>query len=610
VQNTNNDSETATEHALDELENTVEPHVNMNNEPNEPMSADPPRIPTTTRIQPEIDPMNIVGELGTRTLRQRSHIAFLVYQDGQKLPRSAREALNGPERDQWKHAIDEEMRSLTNFQVFSTLTEHLPEGEKAIPSKWVFTKKADMVGNYLKHKARLVGMGCYQKTDPNIETASFVLKFKTLRILIKLASQNNWKIYQDDVKSAFLHAKLQKPTWIRLPDGTYGLLQRALYGLTEANRDWYEELKGFMIQNNFKVSVSDPCLFIRSDLLVGIYVDDTIITDLPDAVDKFRKLLAKQYTMNEQSSLADMYLGLEITQTNEGIYLSQQQYIKQKLDEFSAHIGLQKCVSNPLVHNFQELLLQAEVSDVIEPLFPYRKMVGSLMYMMVGTRFDIAAAVSIVSRYLDKPKKIHCDMVRRIFWYLRGSLQNRLFYSRSSVTLQGYVDSSYANLENFASLSGYAFTIGGSIISWNSSRQPIIALSTAESEYIALTPAIQEAIWLKQLLEELGHPQGCIPIFEDNQACILLTKNPQDHKKTRHIQIRYHWVRQQLSNKVFDLKYCDSKSQLADLFTKGLFGPSLREQSHRLGMRVMHCRKGVRNKPCITVTGSVTTPTP
>jgi hypothetical protein len=132
---------------------------------------------------------------------------------------------------------------------------------------------------------------------------------------------------------------------------------------------------------------------------------------------------------------------------------------------------------------------------------------GSLKYMMVGTRFDIAAAVSMVSRYLDKPKKIHCDIVRKIFWYLRGSLQNRLLYSRSSMTLQGYVDSSHANLE----ISGYAFGIGGSF-----SRQPIIALSTSESEYIALTPAIQEASSLKQLLEELGHPQGCISIFEDN----------------------------------------------------------------------------------------------
>lgn len=216
---------------------------------------------------------------------------------------------------------------------------------------------------------------------------------------------------------------------------------------------------------------------------------------------------------------------------------------------------------------------------------------------MSGTRFDIAAAVSIVSRFLDKPKKIHCNMVRRIFWYLRGSIDNKLLYERNSeMSLSGYVDSSYANLENYASLSGYAFQLGTGIISWQSSRQPVIALSSAEAEYIALTPAVQEVIWLKQILNELGYPQTNVPIYEDNQSCILLARNPQDHKKTRHIQIRYHWIRQHLFDKTFNLQYCNTKSQKADMFTKGLFGPTLRIQCERLGMvnRAMYCRRRIR----------------
>jgi hypothetical protein len=546
----------------------------------------------------DIDPSNIIGNISERTLRNRSHIAFLSFQDGIPIPKTKKEALNAEDSASWKTAIDTEMQSLRDFKVFLRISDTLPIGEKAIPTKYVFSKKGDMIGNYLKHKARLVARGFLETTHPDTETKSFVLMFKTLRVLLKLAASHGWSIYQDDVKSAFLHAPLQKPKWIRLPDGTYALIGKALYGLSESNRDWFDDISAFMISLNFRQSQMDPCLFIRKDIVVGIYVDDTLVTGTPLAVQEFRDALSSKYSVNQQNQLADLYLGLEIEQTENGIYLSQRQFIKQKLNQFSEHIGEQKNVSNPLVHNFQDLLLQAEDSTIVEPLFPYRQMVGSLMYIMTGTRFDIAAAVSIVSRYLDSPKKIHCDMVRRIFWYLRGSIENRLLYHGKGMKLQGYVDSSYANLENFASLSGYGFVIDDSIISWTSTRQPVIALSSAEAEYIALTPAVQEVIWLKDLLNELGYPQGEVPLYEDNQACILLAKNPQDHKKTRHIQLRFHWIREQLKNKVFCLEYCDTKSQRADLFTKGLFGPSLRSQCERLGMtnRAMYCRRGVELK--------------
>ena len=327
-------------------------------------------------------------------------------------------------------------------------------------------------------------------------------------------------------------------------------------------------------------------------------MDDTLITGDDIEIRNFRDRFAAKYPLNPTSKLSSLYLGLEIEQTNDKILVSQQQYIKHKLDKYSEFLGTQKCTSNPLVSNFQELLISAETSTETEPLFPYRQMVGSLMYAMVGTRFDIASAVSIVSRYLDKPKKIHCDMVRRIFWYLRGSSDYKLTYAKSKTfTLKGYCDSSFANLENYASLSGYEFQLGDSLISWNSSRQTVIALSTAEAEYIALIPAIQEIIWLKQLLSKLGFPQDCPPIYEDNQACILLAKNPQDHKRTRHIQLRFHWIRGQLQEKTCKLEYCSTRSQRADMFTKGLFGPALRSHCQHLGLilyRALSCRRRVK----------------
>jgi len=139
-------------------------------------------------------------------------------------------------------------------------------------------------------------------------------------------------------------------------------------------------------------------------------------------------------------------------------------------------------------------------------------------------------------------------------------------------------------LEDYVSLSGYAFMIGGAIVSWSSSRQKVVATSTSEAEYVALLPCLQECVWLKILLEELGAPQGVVPVHEDNEACIALAKNPQNHSRTRHIQTRYHWSRIAIENGVAELKVTKTKDQLADIFTKGSHGPTLRDVRTKLGM--------------------------
>jgi hypothetical protein len=161
-------------------------------------------------------------------------------------------------------------------------------------------------------------------------------------------------------------------------------------------------------------------------------------------------------------------------------------------------------------------------------------MVGSLMYVMIATRPDLATAVGIVSKYLDKPKKAHCELVKHIYKYLRTNTNYQLIYKTTDndITLSGYVDAGYANVDKFHSTSGYAFMVNDNLISWYSGKQSVTAQSTAEAEYYAAVKGANECIWIKQLLNELGFPQGTIPIYEDNQACIALSKNPEDHKRT------------------------------------------------------------------------------
>ena len=239
----------------------------------------------------------------------------------------------------------------------------------------------------------------------------------------------------------------------------------------------------------------------------------------------------------------------------------------------------------PLDPNFQQLLITAETSLDTDPTFPYREIIGSLMYSATGTRPDIMTAVGIASRYLANPKLIHCNIVRQILYYLRRYPESSLRYGKvKSPKLEGYVDASWANNEDYSSISGFAFLFGNSLISWSSRKQPVIALSSTEAEYVSVTSGAQEALWFKALLKELGHTQETVILHEDNEACINLSKNPQEYKRTRHIQVKYHFIRSLVKSSQIMLQYCNTKSQLADMFTKGVNGPKLKEICSKLGL--------------------------
>jgi len=237
-----------------------------------------------------------------------------------------------------------------------------------------------------------------------------------------------------------------------------------------------------------------------------------------------------------------------------------------------------------------ELLERGERDDVIIPptSFPYRSMAGSAMYAMLGTMPGIAFALSVLCRHLEKPKKAHCELMKHLFKYLRVNPFKLEFKSGGTFDLEGYVDASYANQLGCRGTTGYIFTFGSNIISWHSGRQPVVALSTAEAEYIGATSAAQEALWLKSLVESLGYVQGIIRINEDNEAAIALSKNPQDHKRTKHIQVRYHFIRDLVAKDVVSLEYISTKHQLADICTKALNGSAHRTQLSRIGCLIDH----------------------
>ena len=524
---------------------------------------------------------------------------FATSKQDSSIPTTQKEAYESVDAKLWKAAEKYEMDSLLEMEVYDKLHDSLPSKDiKPINCRWVYAIKRDAFGNVLKYKARLVAKGFMEKFGIDYEDIfAPVANFNTIRTAFAIAAAKNWTVYQDDQKTAFLNASLEKAKWIKLPDGKVALITKALYGLKESPREWFKTYLQFMIEEGFTQSKVDPCLFFKRDILVNLYVDDTLSTGVDSIVKLFRQNLRRRFKCGS-GGIADHYLAIHVTQTPTEISLDQSQYIKDKLEEFAEHLGpnhQQKC-STPLLPQFQNLLIEADESGELEPEFPYRKMVGALVYLMVCTRFDIAAAVSVVSKYLHQPKKIHCDIVRKIYLYLRGTTDYALTYRKNgSTTLKGFCDASFANLESYKSLSGHVFQLGELAIIWSSCRQPIVVKSTQEAEYVALTPAMQDCLWATALLEELGFKQESVEISEDNEACIALANNPQSSKRTRHIQVRYHWIRQHLESKIATLKSCRTADQLADIFTKGLHGPNLKTFCLKLGLGTTRSMKQGEN---------------
>jgi hypothetical protein len=402
--------------------------------------------------------------------------------------------LKSPEKENWELAINSEMENMINMGVWNNgdIQDKLPKEERAIDSTWSFAKKEDEEGNYTKFKARLCGRGFREIQGIDYEEVfAPTVRQKVVRTMCAIAACHKWKLYSDDMKAAYLNVILKEGRWIKLPNGQYVKINRALYGLKESARLWFQTFRDFLLSNGFSQSQTEPCVFVKNKLIVAIFVDDTLSTGPKNDIHDFRKMLHGRFKMSKNGGECKKFLSIEIYQENEGIKLSQNSYLEEKLILYNnfIHENPKYQVASPLTPNFQDLLLVADESNETEPSFPYREMVGSLGYLANGTRFDISAALSIVSRFCNNPKKIHCNMVRRIYQYLRGNQGYLYFPYKLELKMTGYSDSSYGNLEDYTSLAGYCFKLGNSMITWKSYKEPVVTLSTAESNIFFLSSA-------------------------------------------------------------------------------------------------------------------------
>lgn len=499
-------------------------------------------------------------------------------------PRTYRQAMGGRDSEKWEESMADEFNSLLENNTWE-LTDR-PKDREVLTGRWVYKHKRGQSGEIVRYKSRYVVRGFEQREglDYN-ETFASVVKPMSYKLLFALAAAYDLEIEQMDVKTAFLYGEMDVDIYLEQaegfrskerPDQVYKL-RKALYGLKQAPRVWYNTLTDYLKTLGFTPLTADSCIFYDGkETYIAVFVDDLlIIGPSKPSINTLKAQLAQRFRMTDLGP-CKYYLGMEVIRDRENrtLKLSQRGYIEKVLTDF----GMWDCNTRhdtPMATYTRLQKAEGDYKAKPEDIKWYQRAVGSLMYAMLGTRPDIAYAVSVVSRFAANPDQSHKAAVTRILRYLRKTADYALVFRGTLNELAGYSDSDWAGDQSTRrSTSGFLFSIGSAVISWSSKLQPSVALSTCEAEYIGQTNATKEAIWLKRLLDEvrpeLGLQAQATVIYCDNQGAIALAKNPQFHARTKHIDIQHHFVREKINEGLVQLKYIDTSDQVADGLTKAL----------------------------------------
>ncbi|GJZ45358.1 retrovirus-related pol polyprotein from transposon TNT 1-94 [Tanacetum coccineum] len=436
-----------------------------------------------------------------------------------------------------------------------------------IALKWIYKVKLDEYNDVLKNKARLVAKGYRQEEGINFEESfAPVARIEAIRIFIANAASKNMSIYQMDVKIAFLNDDLKEEVYVCQPEGFVDpdhpthvyRLKKALYGLKQAPRAWYDTLSRFLLDNKFSKGVVDPTLFTRKTgkhiLLVQIYVDDIIFASTdPKACDIFSNEMSSKFQMSMMGQMS-FFLGLQVSQNLRGIFINQSKFALEILKKF----GMDSCdpVDTPMM---DQLKLDEDPLGIPVDQTRFRSMVGSRMYL-TDSRPDLVFAVCMCARYQASPTKKLLEALKRVFRYLKGTINWGLWYSKdTAMALTAYADADHVGCQDTRrSTSGSAQFLGDKLI-----------------------------LWMRSQLTDYGFAFNKIPLYCDNRSAIALCCNNVQHSRSKHIDIRHHFIREQVEKGVVELYFVTTDYQLADIFTKALPRERFEFLLPRLGMKSM-----------------------
>ena len=501
-------------------------------------------------------------------------------------PQTHAQAVRSRHAQKWLEAERSEHNSLIQKETYDVVPRPSPPAQ-VLKARPVYKIKRDSHGNILKFKVRIVVKGYLQKFGISyFDVFAPVSTVDGIRVLISLATQRDWGIRQFDVSTAYLNAPIEEtlyvepPPGFEEPDGKIWLLKKSLYGAKQSAKNWNDFLAKTLRAYGFTLASSDHYIWTTSDLILGLHVDDLAVAYANStALDHFTAFIKTQFEMNDLGELS-YFLGIKIIRDRTlGItQLSQAGYIEQALIKF----GLENTpvVNLPLPTGLKFTLADEPKCTPDEHAI-YRAIIGSANWKAVWTSPEISFAVHYLSRFLTNPAKVHLKAAQHLLRYLKGTKDLGPVYRRDASTapfpqaantLYGFSDSDYAgDVDTLRSTSGYLFLLNGAAVSWKTKRQDIVALSSTEAEFVALSRAGQHAISLRALLFELGAAQtDPTVIYEDNLSCITASTNVQMRGRMKHVNVRIHFIRDLVIRDLIQPVHCSTVNQHADPFTKNL----------------------------------------
>jgi hypothetical protein len=512
------------------------------------------------------------------------------------------DAINGDESEDWKRAINEELTQIESLNTWE-FTEAL-DGANIIPCRWVLRRKRNTQGQISRYKACLVAKGFRQQFGVDYtDTFAPTVRPATLRVLLALgaAKGRDVIIEQADVKNAYLNAWMRDDEIVLMDVPQYYTafrrfppefdklvkagkrialrLKRPLYGTKQGAHHWYEELKKILLSFGFSVSAADEATFYKVDntdfIVIAAATDDfTIVTNSRTLSTKTKADLNRHFNLVDLGDI-NWLLGVSVTRNLEArtISLGQQAYVEQILARFGltdAHPDVTPMEPGADYHPDSPSISPTMLTPAEK--MTYREMIGSLMYCATMTCPDIAYAVSTLSQYLESPRTTHLKAVKHVFCYLLGTKHLKLVLG-GNTTVAGFSDSDWASQIHQHSISGFAYFVGLGTVSWSVKKQPIITLSSTEAEYVALTHATKDVLWIHKILKEFSFLHNLsLPttLYCDNQGAIRLSKDATFHGRTKHIDVHFHFIRQTITSGSIELVYIPTENMTADIFTKSL----------------------------------------
>lgn len=519
-----------------------------------------------------------------------------------KLPRSYKAAIDSPQSKEWYKGMEEEMAAMEAKDVLELVSEdEMPHGKKALKTMWRYQAKTDDLGNVKRFRSRLVALGNEQQAGVDyFDTFSPVARMATLRLFVALCLILELTPYQCDINTAYLNALLKILHFIKYipgfpcPKGMVWKVKRALYGLHQSGREWNDLISRWLTEQGFTQCTTEPCLFVYREgdvtALLLLYVDDIIVATNKEQfkTELFAKL-NEAFGIKDQGILHD-FLGVQVEIDGGGVRLHQTKYCGEILEKY----GFADAVGCRSPMEASSRLRAATDDEEADTSFDYRGAIGSLMYLATTTRPDLSYAVGQLSRFVSKPTAKHCGAVKRVLRYLVATKEQGIRFERKSalemvdrLTIEGFGDADWGNCpDSRKSVSGYLMKLAGGPVAWAARRQSVVAQSTAEAEYVASCEACMEGRGLANVLMEVlpVDREVVFTLGVDNQAALALAQSPTYSRKTRHIELRYHYVREMAAQGHVTLWKIAGEDNPADAFTKPLSQPRLSAMKMLIGM--------------------------